>query len=98
MDNFQNIKKEILVLFQQLPTKDQEELVANIHKIMDETIHPKNLKNLMNERGISQGMYGNVEGFLNNEENATKRKASEFKNKSITEVIKAMRAKRTKKQ
>lgn len=50
----------------------------------------------MNERGISKGMYGNVEGFLNNEENAGKRSESAFKNKSMSDAIKAIRAKRKK--
>jgi len=94
MSKYQNIKKEITALFQQLPAEEQLSLFKELQ--IKESIQPKNLKNLMNERGITKGMYGNVEGFLNNEENATKRGESAFKNKSMSEAIKAMRAKRRK--
>jgi len=95
MDNLENIKDEISALFQKLSKEEQSSLLKELEKEM-EKVEPKNLKNLMNERGISRGMYGNVEGFLNNEENASKRGESAFKNKSMSDAIKAMRAKRKK--
>ncbi len=97
MDKYQDIRKQVLALFQQLSKEEKSELLVDLQKGIDEAISPKNLKNLMNERGISKGMYGNVEGFLNNEENTTKRRESAFKNKSMSDAIKAMRAKRDKK-
>ena len=99
MDKYQKIKKEIIVLFHQLPEEEQSALLQKLQKdILDtDKVEPKNLKNLMNERGISKGMYGNVEGFLNNEENIGKRAESAFKNKSMSDAIKAMRAKRNRK-
>lgn len=97
MDKYQDIRQQVLALFQQLSREEQSELLVDLQKGIEEAVNPKNLKNLMNERGISKGMYGNVEGFLNNEENATKRGESAFKNKSMSEAIKAMRAKRNKK-
>lgn len=98
MDKYQNVKKEIVSLFQQLGEEEQSVILEELQKITrkDEGIKPKNIKNLISERGISKGMYGNVEGFLNNEENAAERGESAFKNKSMSEAIKAMRAKRKK--
>ena len=99
MNKHQNIRKEIITLFQQLPEEEQHALLLELqgNASEEEKIQPKNLKNLMNERGISKGMYGNVEGFLNNEENVGERGESAFKNKSMSDAIKAMRAKRNKK-
>lgn len=99
MNKHQNIKKEIIALFQQLSEYEQHSLLQELQKKtqVEDEVQPKNIKNLMNERGISKGMYGNVEGFLNNEENATNRGESTFKNKSMSDAIKAMRAKRNKK-
>ncbi len=99
MNKNQSIRKEIIALFQQLPIDEQSVLLEELHKeeSIEKGVKPKNLKNLLNERGISKGMYGNVEGFLNNEENAGERGESAFKNKSMSEAIKAMRAKRNKK-
>lgn len=98
MDKYQNIKKEIKELFQQLPEEEQSVLLEELKKenLLAEGVKPKNIENLMNERGISKGMYGNVEGFLNNEENAAERKESAFKNKSMSDAIKIMREKRKK--
>lgn len=99
MDKSQNIIKEIIALFQQLPKEEQVSLLKKLQKesLQEGNIQPKNLKNLLNERGISKGMYGNVEGFLNNEENIAKRGESAFKNKSMSDAIKAIRVKRNKK-
>ena len=69
MDKYQKIREDVIALFQQLPAEEQSALLQDLQKkIFDEQIiQPKNIENLMNERGISKGMYGNVEGFLNNE-------------------------------
>jgi len=98
MNKQESIKNEIIGLFKQLPALEQSLLLEKLEKSMskEEEVKPKNLKNLLQERGISKGMYGNVEGFLNNEENAAKRGESAFKNKSMSDAIKAMRAKRKK--
>ena len=97
MDKYQKIKEEILSLLQQLSVEQQFNLLKELEKGTKGKVEPKNLKNLINERGISKGMYGNVEGFLNNEENATTRGESAFKNKSMSDAIKEIRAKRKKK-
>lgn len=99
MNKYKQLRDEIFELFQQLSKQEKVLLLQELQQEGEEkkSVQPKNIKNLMNERGISKGMYGNVEGFLNNEENATKRGESAFKNKSMSDAIKAMRAKRNKK-
>jgi len=91
----QSIQTQIITLFQKLKPAEQQKLLTDLEKEMT-VIEPKNLKNLLQERGISKGMYGNVEGFLNNEENARTRKESAFKDKSMSEAVKALRARRKK--